>query len=317
MTLEVVRAGPFATVQDLGRFGHLRHGVPPSGAMDPFALEVANLLVGNPRGAAALEVAPGRLALRCLAEGLFAVTGADLDATVDGKPAPRWEAFAVHGGETLSFGRALGGVFAYLALAGGIDVDEVMGSRSTYVRARLGGFEGRPLGRGDLLRAGPIAAPLRPAGRRLPREVIPSYSRRVEARVILGPDLDRFTEQALATLLASPFEVTPRSDRMGYRLRGPSLRHRGGADILTDALATGSVQVPPDGQPIVLLADRPATGGYARIATVITADVGKVAQSPPGGTVSFRSVEIEQAQAEALRFEARLADVEKRLPRGD
>ncbi|HKB15910.1 MAG TPA: biotin-dependent carboxyltransferase family protein [Planctomycetota bacterium] len=314
--LEVLRPGPFTTVQDPGRFGYLRYGVPPSGPMDPFALEAGNLLVGNPRDAAALEVALGACVLRFPENAEVAVTGADLEARLEGRPAPSWECFPVLPGQTLSFGRARRGVWAYLAVAGGILVAPVMGSRATYTRARLGGHGGRTLARGDLLRIG--RPPARsPSGRgTLGSGGPPTYARDVEVRVILGPDLDRFTEEAVRVFLSEVYRVTPRSDRMGYRLEGPPLRLRSGADIRTDAVARGTIQVASDGKPIVLLADRPATGGYARIATVIAADVWKVAQLPAGGSVSFLSVEIEEAQAEAGRAEARLAALEKTAPAG-
>lgn len=311
--LEVLRPGPFTTVQDRGRFGYLRYGVPPSGPMDPFALEAGNLLVGNPRDAAALEVALGACVLRFREDAEVAVTGADLEASLEGEPAPRWESFSVLRGQSLSFTRARGGVWAYLAVAGGILVDPVLGSRATYSRARLGGLGGRTLARGDVVPTGTPPGPPPSARRRLEPESPPVYPREVEARVILGPDLDRFTDKGVRTFLSGSYEVSTRSDRMGYRLDGPPLRHRGGADIRTDAVARGTIQVSADGRPIVLLADRPATGGYARIATVIAADVWKVAQVPPGGRISFRSIEIEEAQAEAGRAEARLEALEASL----
>ena len=311
--LEVVRPGPFTTVQDPGRFGYLRVGVPPSGPMDPFALEAGNLLVGNSRDAAALVVALGACVLRFREEAEVALTGADLEASLEGEPAPLWESFAVLRGQSLALTRARSGVWAYLAVAGGILVDPVLGSRATYTRARLGGLGGRTLARGDIVPTGTPAGPPSKARARLEAGAHPVYARDAEVRVILGPDLDRFTEEAVAVLLSEPFRVDSRSDRMGYRLDGPSLRLRRGADIRTDAVARGTVQVSSDGRPIVLLADRPATGGYARIATVIAADVWKVAQLPTGGRLSFLSVGIEEAQAEAGREEARLEALEASL----
>lgn len=295
MTLEVLRTGPLATVQDLGRVGHASRGVPPSGAMDPFALQTANLLVGNGRGAAAIEIALGGFAVRAIRDCIVALTGADLGAETGGESAPRWESFLFEEGREISFAGRRSGVWAYLAIAGGIAVPEVMGSRSTFTRGRFGGLEGRALSPGDRLEPGACPS-LPPVGTRFPLAEIPSYLREARVRVVLGPDEDRFEEEALGVFLSSAYEVTARSDRMGYRLRGPALRHRGAADVLTDAVALGSVQVPSDGQPIVLGPDRPTTGGYAKIATVISADFPAVAQVPVGGTLSFRAVSVEEAQ---------------------
>jgi antagonist of KipI len=257
--------------------------------MDSFALQAANLLVGNPRGAAAIEIALGGFAVRARKECVVSLAGADLSATLAGAPAPRWEAFCLGEGEVLSLAGRRSGVWAYLGVAGGIDVPEVLGSRSTYTRARLGGYGGRALAPGDLVATGEGQDPLRSAGRRLSPEWVPAYGRDAQLRVVVGPDEDRFTEEALGFFFSSPYEVTARSDRVGYRLGGPALRHRDRADVLTDAVTFGTVQVPADGQPIVLAADRPTTGGYAKIATVLTADLSAFVQVPPGGTLSFRA----------------------------
>lgn len=301
---EVLKPGFLSTVQDLGRAGYQRYGVVGGGAMDPFALQVGNLLVGNGRGDAALEVGMGGLVLRCLEDWVVALSGADPGAKVDGRPAPAWKSLRIRKGEELALSVPSSGFWTYLALAGGIEADPVMGSRSTYLRAKLGGLGGRALARGDVLAAGfPRGAA---EGRSLSPSQVPEYPSPAVARVIPGPQEDMFTEEAVRTFYGGVYEVTSESDRMGYRLKGPAIRHRSGADILSEAIAPGTVQVPPDGRPIVLLADRQTTGGYAKIATAITSDLGVVAQVRPGGKLSFRAVGLEEAQDLASEREALL-----------
>jgi len=299
--LEVLAPGLFTTVQDLGRPGYQQFGVPRGGALDTYALVAANALVGNPPGAAALEVTLLGPVLTVLTDGLVACTGADLGFAIDGEPAPLWRAHRVRPGQVLRFTGRRGGARAYLAVAGGIPVPAVMGSRATDVRARIGGVAGRPLTRGDQLPVGPLPpdwrerdgltlpAPLRRHG--LPQPV----------RVVLGPQHDRFQPLALERLLGAPFQVSPQSDRMGYRLTGPRLPHKDGADIVSEGNAPGSIQVPGSGQPIVLLADRQTTGGYAKIATVISADLDFLGQAVPGDRITFRAVDV--ATAHGLRRE--------------
>jgi antagonist of KipI len=327
-TFEIIRTGVLATVQDLGRWGYQRFGMPVSGAMDGFALRAANLLVGNAPGEAAVEVAMGGLAVRAMREVVVAICGADLRARLDGKAAPMWKSFAIRPGQELSWDRPANGTWAYLAVAGGIDVPSVMGSKSTYLRAKVGGLEGRALAKGDILVAPPSplgqtekgdrhrfqTAKSEPVpffrGRGLSPTEIPVYSSNVTARVILGPQQDAFEDEAVRTLCSSEYEVTAQSDRMGYRLKGAPLRHKSSADILSDALTFGSIQVPADGQPILLAADRQTTGGYAKVATVISADLSAVVQLGPGGKLRFDPIDIRQAQDLARQQEQFLARLE-------
>jgi antagonist of KipI len=296
---EVLRPGLLTTIQDLGRPAGQAFGFGAAGAMDPFALQVANLLAGNARGVAALETGLGGLVLRALEERIVAVCGA----------APGWKSVRVRAGEELAFPPTSSGVWSYLAVEGGFEADVFLGSASTDARARRGGFGGRALAAGDVLRAPPAKGTAR-EGRGLVASTIPAYPAQVDARVILGPQDEMFTDDALRTFLSTPFEVSARSDRMGYHLKGPPLAFRAGADILSEAVAFGSIQVPADGRPIVLLADRQATGGYAKIATVISADLSKVAQTRPGGSLRFRAVDIDEAQESAIRLENLLSTVE-------
>ena len=269
--IEVLDGGLLTTVQDRGRCGYQRYGVPVSGAMDPFALRAANMLVGNPDSAAGLEVTLLGPRLRFLADATIAVTGADLGGVLDGRPIARWSPVRVPASSVLSFDGARDGVRAYLAIAGGLDVPLVLGSRSTYLRSRLGGFEGRALKAGDILRVLEPASRL-PAGPPVPGAgfSIPVYGHSHVLRIVLGPQDDWFTEAGLRTFLASTYTVTPQSDRMGTRFSGPRIEHRAGADIVSDGTPLGAVQVAGDGVPIVLAADRGTAGGYTKIATVIS-----------------------------------------------
>ena len=294
-TIEVVEPGLLTTVQDRGRYGYLRYGVPVSGAMDYFALRVANLLVGTPQEEACLEITFVGPRLRFLKDTTIALAGADLSPIVDGVPIPMWQSVWVQQGSLLSFGTTRGGVRAYLAVAGGLDVPRVMGSKSTYLKAAIGGIEGRALRAGDRLPTPDTAGQPINVSRRLPERGIPSYGHHHELRVIMGPQDDAFTEEGIQTFLGSQYAVTPQSDRMGYRLEGPEIQHKSGADIISDGIPLGAVQVPADGLPIVLLADRGTTGGYAKIATVITADIYKLAQAAPGDTVRFTKITLEEA----------------------
>ena len=309
--IEVLDAGGLTTVQDLGRYGFQRYGVPVSGAMDGFALRVANLLVGNAQDAAALEMTLTGAQLLFLKDAIVAVTGADMQPRVGEGTAPMWQAFSIPRGGVLSFRGLRSGMRAYLAIAGGIDVPVVLRSRSTYLRSRFGGFQGRPLHPGDrLIRCGTVATA---ETRRLPAGWLPTYLGSHRLRVVLGPQDSAFTRRGLQTLLTSAFTIGEQSDRMGYRLQGPRVEHRGGADILSDGTPAGAVQVAGDGMPLVLLADRGTTGGYAKIATVVGADLPRLAQARAGDRVFFDPVSVEEAH-EAWRRQELLFDEIRQAP---
>ncbi|MBI3454173.1 MAG: biotin-dependent carboxyltransferase [Candidatus Rokubacteria bacterium] len=306
--LIVVEPGLLTTVQDLGRPGYQRVGIPPSGPLDRAAFIVANRLVGNLDGAAGLELTLRGPRLEVRRECVVAVTGADMGFTVNGQAAPTWTAVHVRPGDLVAFRMVTTGCRAYLAVAGGLDLPPALGSRATYLRGRLGGLEGRALQKGDGL---PIGAPSRGLdrveGRTVPPARRPAYPAEVECRVALGPQDDRFTPEGVAAFLGNPYEVTPQADRMGYRLKGPMITHAAGHDIVSDGIPLGGVQVPGDSQPIVLLVDRQTTGGYTKIATVISADIGRIGQTKPGHRVRFRRVTLAGAHA-ALREEAAWLD---------
>lgn len=296
--IEVLDAGALTTVQDLGRYGFQRYGVPVSGAMDAFALRIANLLVGNLEGAAALELTITGPQLLFLDNAVIAVAGADMQPRVDHLAAPTWQAFSVSKDAVLSFRGLRAGARAYLAIAGGIDVPVVLRSRSTYLRSHFGGFEGRALRPGDRLSRG--AVPETIEARQMPTSWLPIYLASHRVRVVLGPQDAAFTSRGVQTLLSSAYTIGSQSDRMGYRLEGPRIEHRTGADIVSDGTPAGAVQVAGDGMPLILLADRGTTGGYAKIATIISVDLPRLAQSQPGDRVFFDAVSVSEAH-DALR----------------
>ena len=307
-TLEIVSPGLLTTVQDRGRYGYQRYGVPVSGAMDEFALRAANLLVGNDQGAACLEMTVLGPTARFLRDARIAVTGGDLTATLNGEPLPRWQAVDVAKDSELGFRNMRDGMRAYLAVAGGVNVPVVMGSRSTYLPSGIGGFDGRALAAGDVV----LAFPADTAGpaRRLPRGYeAPEYGSHHEIRVVMGPQADAFGQDAVDALLGATFTISLDSDRMGYRLEGAEVRHATGPDIVSDGNAPGAIQVPGSGVPTVLLADRGTTGGYTKIATAISADLGKLAQAVPAQTVSLTAVDLEEAAAAARERESMLAAI--------
>lgn len=318
LSFEVLRPGLLTTVQDRGRSGYQKFGVPVSGAVDAIALRVANVLVGNPQGAAALEMTALGPELRFAADAVMALTGAEVEASLDGGPVLSYQSFLVRAGQVLDVRSCTRGLRAYLAVAGGIDAPVLLGSRSTCLVARFGGFLGRALLAGDVLRVGSPPGPLQDlAGRQVPEEWRPRHGLPVTARVVLGPQEDAFTEEGRRTFLESEYRVTPYADRMGYRLDGPGIAHRNSADIISDWIPLGGVQVPGDGKPIILLADRQTTGGYPKIATVVGPDIGRVAQLRPGDALSFRAVSVAQAQRIAHELEAGLALLPARLVLGE
>lgn len=291
-----MRPGLLTTVQDLGRWGFQSLGVPVSGAMDTFSHRIANVLVGNDQSAATLEVTVAGPELVFSDERMVAIAGAMFDLSVDGRAVASTGAFVVPKGGVLRFAARVTGARAYLGVAGGIDVPLVLGSRSTYLPARLGGHGGRALAAGDHV---PLGEPA--DGRAMRRRVAPrSHTRAPDGdravRVLAGPQADRFTDDALDRLQSGSYRVLPDSGRMACRLEGPVLRHARRAEVISDATPAGTLQVPPAGQPILLMADRQTTGGYAKVATVISADLPMVAQAAPGESLSFTVC----SQAEAL-----------------
>jgi 5-oxoprolinase (ATP-hydrolysing) subunit C len=304
VSLRITQPGLFSTIQDLGRAGFMRIGVPPSGALDALSLRAGNAVLGNDAGEAALEMCRLGVSLVVECEALrFALVGADADATLDGRALPFWRTHSARRGQVLEIGRIRGGA-AYLCVQGGFALAPVLGSRSTYARAGIGGFEGRRLAAGDAL---PLRAPYADtAERTLPHP--PPAERARPLRVVLGPQAEMFTDAAIRTLLTESYEVTRDADRLGLRLRGTPLEFVGRREVVSDSNTTGCIQVPGDGQPIALLPDRQSVGGYGKIATVITADLHRLGQAVPGGTLRFEAVAPEQAEAALWLQERALAE---------
>ncbi len=309
--IDVIEPGLLTTVQDMGRYGYLRHGVPASGAMDTVALRMANILVGNPEEEACLEVTLSGPRLQLRSSAVMSVTGADLSPSLNDAPVPMWESFLAQQGDILSFGEQRSGTRAYVAVAGGLDIPMVMGSKSTFMKASIGGFKGRALEAGDMLVTRLPASYSNASGRRIPRSLIPDYEPSRPIRVVLGPQDDRFTDAGLAVLLGESFTVSANSDRMGYRLQGPKVEHVSGPDIISDGIPFGGVQVSGDGQPIILMADRGTSGGYTKPAAVISSDIGKVAQRMPGDEIRFQKVTLVEAHEALAEQESGIGKVKE------
>jgi len=301
--IEVIKPGLFTTIQDLGRWGYQSYGVGIAGALDPFALSAANLLVGNPENAAGLEITVQGPALKFHRETTLAIAGADLDPRLDGQSIPNRTCVLAPSASTLGFKARKSGVRAYLAVSGGIDVPLVMESRSTYLLGKFGGLDGRAIKAQDLLPMGnPPANYRKGVGRSFPEEFLPPYRKNPTLRVVLGPFDEFFSQEGVRDFLSTPYTITAQSDRMGYRLRGiPITRHKK-EELITCGLANGTIQVPPNGQPIVLLVDRQTIGGYPVIATMIHADLPLVAQSAPGDELRFSAVSPDEGREAFIRL---------------
>jgi antagonist of KipI len=305
--LRIERPGLLTTLQDQGRAGFQKDGIVAAGAMDTYASQVANVLAGNPRSESVLEITLLGPTMAVLHDVTVCLCGADLSARTDEGPLPLWRSVRIRAGQTIRFGKPRSGARAYLAVAGGFDVPVVLGSKSTHVAGGLGGLDGRSLRTGDILRGWPDSAH-ETSGTALADAAIPSYLSSTVVRVILGPQLTAFTPDAVATFLSSEYEITQQSNRMGYRLAGPPIAHASpsAADILSEAVPFGAIQVPAGGQPIILMADRPTTGGYAKIATVISVDLPLLAQMAPGARITFQAIELTEAHALAAAREQQM-----------
>ncbi len=302
---EVLHPGINTTLQDLGRPGFMKYGTPASGAADRFSARAANWLVGNAETCAVLETTLFRLELEALDDLVIAVTGGDLSPEVNGNPLPMWESVFIKKGQKIRFRARRKGIRAYLAAAGGFSAPVFLGSRSVFLR----GLMGKPLEKGQVLEVEEYAGAN--LARRLPPEFIPPISSQEAIRVILGPQEDRFTKKGLETFLSSPYQVSAQADRMGYRLEGPLIEHVKGADIISEPIARGAIQVPGDGLPIILLWDAQVSGGYTKIANLISADLDRLAQVMPGEKLRFQAVTLEEAHA-ALRKEKEIVEQARR-----
>lgn len=306
MSITILNPGLLTTVQDFGRIGYQQFGVPVSGVVDPRAMSIANILVDNPEDEAVLECTMLGPQIRFNAPNAIAITGGDLGPTIDNQPIPNYAAIRVEAGQVLRFAGLRSGCRAYIAFAGGLDIAPVMGSRSTYMKAKIGGVEGRKLQKDDVIKFRKPNPDLR--GLNI-RHISPEFVPRLEykIRVVLGPQDDMFTEHGIETFLSESYIVTPEFDRMGCRLDGEIIEHKGeSGDIISDGIAFGAIQVPTAGKPIIMLSDRQTTGGYTKIANVISADFRILAQLKAGDRVRFAQVSIAAAQDALLTQRAAL-----------
>ena len=294
-TFLVLTPGSYSTVQDKGRFGYQHLGIPISGALDTFAYRIANLLVGNPEDSAVLEVTVVGSQLAFLQETYVALTGADMEMTLNFTPVECWTSIRVEPGDVLNIQWVRSGCRGYLSVTGGIAVPKVMGSCSTYVGGKIGGYKGRPLKKGDVVQSG--RGFLLTSPRQLPKSLIPRYSDEILLRAVPGPQ-DDFFDEGLTTLFESTYTVTNNADRMGYRLQGPPIIQRDNVprSIISEPTIPGGIQIPADNQPIILLVEQ-TVGGYTKIATVISTDISKIAQIMPGNTIRFKRVDLDTAHA--------------------
>jgi biotin-dependent carboxylase-like uncharacterized protein len=308
-TLVVKSCGPLTALQDRGRLGYQRFGVSPSGAMDRRALAMANALVGNPPETGAIEFVNLGGTFTCEGGDLHVgIAGAGSSISIDGAPVPPLTSIVLKEGQTLEVGHPRTGTFSYLAVAGGFAVEPQLGSLSFHLRSRLGGLKSAALKSGDHLPCRSEAQDREPMQLTidLPEETGP-------IRIIMGPQDDYFTPETISLLLESEFTISPQADRMGFQLTGPRLEHAKGFNIVSDGIVDGHIQVPGSGQPIVLMRDRQTAGGYPKIATVISADLGRFAQMRPGSTVRFKAIERDEAVTAARQLKEWIAALPSHL----
>lgn len=304
--LEVIHPGPFTTIQDLGRTGFQRFGVSVTGAMDPQASALANLVIGNEPVDPVLEITLTGAKFQFHQPTMISITGADILVQLDGMELKRGCPIPVSGGEVVHFVELRAGCRAYLAVQGGLDVPEVMGSRSTFLRAAIGGLEGRALRKGDKISYTSRGQQKQLADWHVPTDL---WWKKEKVRVLKGPEVNRFDAEQLNRFISEPYTISPQSDRMGYRLQGSLLKSRDATELVSEPVTFGTIQVPSGGEPIVLMADRQTTGGYPRIGQVIQVDLPVLAQKKPGDRVQFEFVSLEEARKLAAEFRQWQQDV--------
>ena len=290
--IEILDGGLLTTIQDTGRYGFQKFGIPISGAMDSQSIKSANILLDNPINAACLEITVIGPKIKFLNDTFISITGANISPKINNQTTKMWESIKIKKGDILEFKELLDGMRAYIGFSGGIDVEKVMDSRSTYIQGNLGGFKGRKLETGDILKSFENNDQ---SSMHLRKYKPLIYGHEHEIRIILGPQNDYFSAESISTLLNSEYKISLESDRMGYRLDGPPINHIDTPDIISDGTPNGAIQIPGDGIPIILLADRGTTGGYTKIATVISSDLPKLGQALPGDILKFNVITIEEA----------------------
>ena len=313
--LAILSPGALASVQDLGRYGYGRYGVAPSGALDTYALRIANLLVGNRQDQACLEAMLLGPRIKALTDIVIAVTGGNLRPHRNKQPIEMWRAHALKKDDILTFKAPVSGLRAYISVAGGIGVPAIMGSRSTNLFSGFGGYLGRRLNKEDILHSETSPGHLRTAGRTLNSACIPHYPEKWMIRVIWGPQDDHFPEDSRTAFLSACYEMSPESDRTGIRLQGPVIQRQSdiAESIISEGVIAGSIQIPGDGKPIIILGET-VTGGYRKIATVISADLPLLGQIKPGDEIQFDAVSLETAHRALHDMEAKIKSFKESLP---
>lgn len=304
--IKIISPGLMTTVQDLGRYGYQQYGVSVSGAMDYVAARIANILVGNDENEGLLEITIVGPKIEFLNDAVIAITGGDLEPIINNIPININKSVFVKSGDILSFNAIKKGCRCCVAFAGGIDVPIVMGSKSTFLKAKIGGYEGRVLKAGDIINIGSTSEPLTKFLIRDANDFYDYGSGIIKLRVVLGPQEDAFTDRGIKTLFSNEYIVTNNSDRMGYTLEGAIIEHKVSADIISDGIAMGAIQIPSKGNPIILMADRQTTGGYTKIGNVITVDLPKIAQAKTGDTIIFEKASLTEAQKLLRQLEEKL-----------
>lgn len=292
--IKIINPGFFTTVQDKGRYGYQQFGVPVSGVMDNFAHRIGNILVENNELEAVLEITMIGPQIEFHSTETISITGGNLSPRINSKEVSMWRSIKVNKGDVLSFAGIKSGCRSYIAFYGGIEVPIIMGSKSTYMKGNIGGYEGRNLKAGDLLNIEQSENVFKEQN--IPDKYIPIYNNELDVRVVLGPQAEYFTDKGIETFLSNQYTVTNECDRMGFRLDGPEIEHVEGADIISDGIGFGAIQIPGHGKPIIMMADRQTTGGYTKIGNVICVDLHKIAQAKPGDKIKFEEISVEEAQ---------------------
>lgn len=322
MSIRVLHSGLLTTIQDIGRYGSQKFGVIVSGAMDSYSLRLANLLVGNKENEATLEITLFGTTLQFDEDTLISITGGDFLPTIDGNKVLSWRPILIKKNSVLKFNSAIKGSRAYVAFAGGIDIPEIMKSKSTYLRANIGGFKGRALQKGDIFSVGEVSE----IGEKLIEQLKNSdatwsvdfnnlirFEQNQYIRVLKGTEFNRFDQESQNIFFEKPYTLTVQSDRMGYRLDGPTLSLAENFELLSEGVTFGTVQIPSNGQPIILMADRQTTGGYPKIAQVITADLPSLAQIQPTRTIRFKEVTLAEAENEIFKNEQQIKNIKNAI----
>lgn len=312
--IKIIESGTLTTIQDTGRYGYQKFGMPVAGAMDKFSLRAANSLVGNEQTEAALEFTISGPKMKFISASVVAITGGNFTPYLNECQMPAWQSFFVPEDSVLEIKSSSTGIRGYIAFEGGVKADQVLGSKSTYLQAKLGGYRGRKLKKNDIVKLEKEAKSRKYYERIFPEDFIPDIREDMRVRVILGPQENHFSERGIETFLNEKYSITSSSDRMGYRLKGAEIEHQNEAcsNIISDGIPPGAVQVPGHKNPIIMLADRQTTGGYPKIATISSVDLDRLAQLKAGDKVHFSQINLETAHGLLKEREKAFENIEEK-----